>query len=131
MYPAASPPFGLLEVLERDRELDDGYGSLRLAILFVGADGIAAYDALFCQGRETPPPFAVVVQDHGMGGNYDRFGRGGLLERIALDCHAVPRWLLVAENTNPWESFVRLPDVEGDRGGMHNMLRFLYEKCDV
>lgn len=124
----AAAPFGFLEVLERDRECDDNHGARRLAILFLGADGIAAYDALFCQELGHSPPFAVVLQDHGFGGNYNWFGRGGLLERISRDCHVFPRWLLVADNTAPWQGFGRVPDVHGDPGGMHAHVRFLYER---
>ena len=124
----APAPFGFLEVLERDGEFDDNHGARRLAILFLGADGIAAYDALFCQEHSDSTPFAVVLQDHGFGGNYDRFGRDGLLERIVRRCNVAPHWLLVAENTVPWHGFGQVPDVDGDRGGMHNMLRFLHER---
>jgi hypothetical protein len=128
-YPSAlASAFGFLEVLERDQERDDGHGARRLAILFLGADGIAAYDALFCQEDSVSAPFALVLQDHGFGGNYDRFGRCGLLERLATRCEVMPRWLLVGENTEPWAGFVRVPGVEGDRGGMHAHLRFLYER---
>jgi len=123
-------PYGFLEVLERDQELDDNHGARRLAILFLGADGIATYDALFCQGHGTPPPFAVVVQDHGFGGNYDRFGEGGLLAHIVRECDAVPPWLLVGEDTDPWQGFVRVPGVEEDRGEMHHTPRSLFQRCD-
>jgi len=123
-------PFGFIEVLERDQNLDDNYGAPLIGIMFLGADGIAAYDALFCQQNGTPPPFAFVLQDHGFGGNYDRFGRGGLLENIANRCHAVPRWLLVADKTDPWDGFTRVPDVDGEPGGMYGVLHFLYEQCD-
>jgi hypothetical protein len=78
-----------LEVLERDRALDDSHGAHRLAILFLGVNGIAAYKALFCQENGTPP-FAIVLQDHGTGGNYDRFGHGGSLERIAKTYDVIP-----------------------------------------
>mgnify|MGYP001765460574 FL=1 len=121
-------PFGFLEILERDSDRDDNYGAPRLAILFLGADGIATYDALFCQRHSTSAPFAVVLQDHGFGGNYDSFGRDSLLERIATRCNVIPRWLLVADNTDPWLGFERVNNVDGDRGGMHNQLRFLYER---
>jgi len=127
----AAQPFGFLEVLERNHDLDDNHGARRLAILFLGADGIAAYDALFCQGLGHSVPFAVLLEDHGFGGNYDRFGRGGLLERIARHCDVLPQWLLVAENTLPWIGFERLPDVDGDPGGIHAQLRFLYQRRET
>jgi len=124
----AAAPFGFLEVLERDATLDDRHGARRLAILFLGADGFATYDALFCQGAGHSVPFAVLLQDHGFGGNYDSFGGGALLERIALRCNVVPRRLLVAEDTRPWQDFERVQCVEGDGGGMWNIDRFLYER---
>lgn len=46
-----SKPYGFLEVLERDAELGPEHGAARLAIIFLGADGHATYDALFCQGK--------------------------------------------------------------------------------
>jgi len=127
----ATAPFGFLEILERDYYLEDTHGAHRLAILFLGADGIAAYDALFCQKDSGPAPFAVVLQDHGFGGNYDSFGQGGLLERIARRCNIIPRWLLVAANTKPWQGFEPVPNVDGDHGGMHNTLRILHERREA
>lgn len=129
-FAVAAAPFGFLEVLERERELGDAHGATRLAILFLGADGVATHDALFCQRDGASAPYALVLQDHGYGGNYDRFGAGGLLERIARRCEVVPQWLFVAENTRPWDGFERVPNVDGDHGGMHNNLRFLYQRLD-
>jgi hypothetical protein len=122
--------FGYFVILERDPELGDSHGGPRLAVLFLGADGIAAYDALFCQADSPAPPFAVVLQDHGFGGNYHRFGQGGLVETIARQCHAYPPWLLVAANTRPWKGFVRVPGVEGAAGGMHATQRSLYARLE-
>lgn len=127
----AAAPFGFLEVLEREPELGDAHGASRLAILFLGADGVATYDALFCQRDSVSAPFALVLQDHGFGGNYDRFGSAGLLERISKRCEAVPQWLLVAEYTRQWDGFERVPNVDGDRGGMHSQLRFLHRRLDL
>ena len=70
-----------LEILQRESGLNDAHGPSRLAILFLGADAIATYDALFCQGDGTRSPYVVVLQDHGFGGNYDSFGEGGTLEQ--------------------------------------------------
>jgi len=124
----AAVPFGFFEVLELDESLDEKHGPVRLGILFLGADGIATYDALFCQSRKYPSPFAVVLQDHGFGGNYDRFGRGGLMERIARRCRVLPQLLLVAENTEAWQGFERIPGLNCDYGGMHNTPRVLCQR---
>jgi len=124
-------PFAFLEVLAREEGLTDDHGAKRLAILFIGSDGIATYDAMFCQHDGTLPPFAVLVQDHGFGDNYDKFGSGGLLERLALRCQALPKWLLVAvkDNTNKaWQGYRQIDNVECERGGMHRNQRFLFER---
>lgn len=122
--------FGFLEVLERDDNLDDNHGARRLAILFLAADGIAVYEALFCQHDRIANPFVVVLQDHGCGGNYDRFGGDGSFERVARSCDVMPQWLLIAEKTRPWNQFERVPNLDGDRGGMHDNLRFLYRRLE-
>lgn len=120
-------PYGFLEILERDTNFDDAHGAQRLSILFLGADGHATYDALFCQTPQRPP-YAVVLQDHGFGGNYDQFGRGGLMEKIATTAQVFPELLLVGSNTQPWDGYARVPAVEGSLGGMHNQLRHLYQR---
>ena len=121
--------FCFLEVLERDKELGDDHGARRLAILFIGVDGIAAFDALFCQGNVPTHQLIVVLQDHGFGGNYNRFGRGGLME-LATTSNMFdsvrPLWLLVAENTCAWSGFTRVRNVHCCIGGANRHKRCLY-----
>ena len=97
-------PFGWFVVLDRQGCGED-HGPRRLVILFIGGDGIASYDALYCQGDGTPPPFLAVIQDHGWGGNYDRFDQGGLLELIAQRSGVRPEYLLVGEHSNEWQCY--------------------------
>ncbi|MFI0846036.1 hypothetical protein [Mesorhizobium sp. IMUNJ 23232] len=118
-------PFGFVEILERDRALDDKHGPTRLAIIFLGADGIAAYDTLFCQGDGTPAPFALIVQDHGSGGGYARFDDQSLLFRVAERCNSWPEYLLVAKNSKAWRGYDRV-EADGEPGGMHGHVRQLY-----
>lgn len=124
-------PYGFLEILQRDGAHQETHGPDRLAILFLGADGIATYDALFCQGNGRKAPLATVVEDHSFGCNYDKFGNGGLLDQLAHRTAALPRFLLVAETTTAWEGYDRIAGVDGDRGGMHKTLRFLYERREA
>ena len=133
---AIAPPYGFLEILERSPTLGDDHGALRLAILFLGVDGIAAFDALFCQGNFRKDQLIVVLQDHGFGGNYDRFGRGGLMELAAtrnMFDPVRPLWLLVAENTSAWSGFTQVRNVHCCIGGQHSHKRYLYvrERADL
>jgi len=113
----------VLEVLERDDELGDDHGPSRLALLFAALDGFDVFEHVFVRGGRAP--LAIVLQDHGLGGNYDRFGRGGRLDRLAVAA-ARPRWALVGDDTDPWSDYERRHDC--GRGGMHWMSRHLYER---
>ena len=129
---ASVEPFGLYVVLRRDEDHDDSHGPERLALLFVGGDGHAAYDALYCQADGTPPPFLVVVEDYGFGGNYSSFGTRGLLERIACRCDVLPRWLLVGPrgrggSYRPWSGY-RDTGATPEHGGMQGRPRRLFRR---
>lgn len=119
-------PFGFLEVLERNADLTNEYGAQRLAILFLGADGHATYDALFCQRNNRPAPYAVLLQDHGFGGNYSNFGANGVMEKIAQATQVLPAWLIVGPHTQAWLGYKQVDGVEPDLGGMHGNKRSLY-----
>lgn len=116
-------PFGLFSVHQRLEGFGSEHGPKRIAILVLGADGAASYDGLYCQGGS--PPYAVLLQDHGFGGNWDRFGAGGVLQKLATDFN-LPTWLLVADNTKPWPGYQKVSD--STCGGMHNHARFLWKK---
>ena len=61
---SAADPWGMLAILQRDEEFDDQHGPQRIAILFLGADGVATYDALFCQAQSHPLFATTAVQDN-------------------------------------------------------------------
>lgn len=130
MRRSQGPPFGMAVMLERDAEFDESHGPQRLAIMFLGADGIATYDALFCQAGVDRMPEVMVLQDHGFGGNYNRFERGGLLEELAQKTGRSPRWLYIAdENTEPWSGYHLVNEAGEERGGSGNHRRRLYRKA--
>lgn len=118
-------PYGVLCIFDREIGYGNDHGPERLALIYLGADGIATYDALYCQtGCRTP--YGLLLQDHGFGGNYDRFGRGGLMEQIATKTGVFPEWML--SDRDEWTGFNRIPDVEATRGGQHNQNRFLFSR---
>lgn len=125
MLPSITP-FGFLELFEREEAFDDHHGAHRLAMLFLGADGIATYDALFCQATSTAKPWCTVLVDHGTGGNYSGFGADGWMVRIARETQIFPELLLVSQNTKPWMGYTKVADLEPSIGGMHRQKRWLY-----
>ena len=109
-------PYALLAVLERKPNFGDDHGPERLAILFLGADGIATYEAVFANGN-APQFFGFLLQDHGFGGNYSRFGRGGLLEKIMNASKVYPHFILT-EYDDPYDGYAKVEwaDPAGSRG---------------
>lgn len=120
-------PFAVFAVLEREESRGDDHGPQRLALLHVGGDGYATFDALFCQ-KNSRLPYAVLLQDHGFGLNWNHQGFGGEsdLWRLAQQKdELLPKWLFVAtDNTSPWPGYreVSSPNF----GGMHNVPRSLF-----
>ena len=120
-------PYATLAILDREPDFGDSHGPARLALLQIGGDGFLAFDALFCRpGRREP--FAIVLQDHGFGGNYGKFGRGGLLERIAQRAGRFPEWMLLGASTQPWSGYERVPECQPSIGGMHRVERVLMRR---
>ena len=121
-------PFCFLEIMERDEQYDDSHGAKRFAVLFLFADGIATYQAFFTPKGLGKTPYVLILQDHGFGGNYDLFGKGGLMERIAEDGSGHPEWALVADNTRVWEGYDEIADLEPVDLGGRTHVRKLFRK---
>lgn len=122
-------PYCFMEIFERNADRDETHGSSRFAIIFLCGDGIASYDAIFCNEKSNvPAPFVLVLQDHGFGCNYDRFGAGGLMEEVALRTGVYPKYMLVAEHTKPWKGYKQIPNQMPVPGGMHQIPRSLYQR---
>ena len=66
-------PYGFTEVLERNADKDE-WGAERFAITLLFADGIATYFQLFVK-QFVKAPWLFLLQDHGFGCNYYRFGK--------------------------------------------------------
>jgi hypothetical protein len=126
--PEGATPYACLALMERLKDLGDQGGSRRLAILFLGADGHASYDALFCQEGLEHAPFAALIQDHGWGGDYSSFASGGVMETIAIRTNVLPDYLLADHDSQPWSGYTRCDGVEASTGGQHGSKRILLER---
>lgn len=118
-------PYCFMEVFERNADKDDSWGAERLAVTFLLADGINAYEQLFVS-QYKKSPWIFLLQDHGFGGNYDRFGRGGALDRIMQKVEEKPEFVICGVNTDVWGGYFRINRVLATCGGMHRTTRHLY-----
>lgn len=112
---------------ERDSNQDDSWGAEHFVVTFLYADGIDTYYQLFVK-EYTKDPWLFLLQDHGWGGNYDCFGRGGLLDAIINKSGLYPEYVICADNTKIWRDYMRIKGVLPVYGGMHNNRRDLYER---
>ena len=69
----------------------------------------------------------AVIEDYGFGGNFDRFGKGGLLERIARKCSVRPEFLLVGKPSEPWTGYENT-GASPEPGGMWARSRHLFRR---
>lgn len=116
-------------VYERNSEYDDCWGARRIAMLLVGAEAHGAYRWLYGGIFAKNPPFGVLLQDHGFGGNCsgDRFDNPLSPMVATARTNGWPRFLVVGEGTKPWPGFVRIAGVKPSVGGMQRNIRVLHE----
>ena len=121
-------PYCFSLIMERDKDQDDSRGAEHFVITFLFADGIATYYQLFVK-EYSKAPWIFLLQDHGLGGNYDRFGKGGLLDSIIVESSICPVFVICGDNTRIWKGYRRVKGVASVYGGMHHNRRdlFIYE----
>jgi hypothetical protein len=98
----------LLTILCRNQDLTDTHGPERLAFLHIQAE--AVWVCLNIWHSVDPDPFAVLLKDHGFGGNWTTFGGAeGVLYDIAQQT-VFPEYLLVAKGTEEWPNYEAVSD---------------------
>jgi len=117
----APAPYARLVILERDSGRAEG--AERLAVLFLGADGHATFEAVFANGN-APDLFGYLLQEHGWGCNYDRWGRDGLCDRIMHRSNEFPRVVFTEQEDAVFDGYRKVDGLtqSGRRG------RDLYER---
>ena len=121
-------------VYDRRSGYGDEHGATRLAILFVRAEAHSAYEQIYGDRFRTNPPFAVIIQDHGLGCNFTNHSFGypesGYIGSPIFNAarrNGLPRFLLFSEpgGTELWPGYVKVENVRPTFGGMHRNRRWL------
>ena len=118
-------PYCFTLIMERNEDQDDSRGARHFAITFLFADGIATYYQLFVR-EYAVAPWIFLLQDHGLGCNYDLFGRGGLLDAIIRENRCYPPFVLCGDDTRIWDGYERIKETMPINGGMHHNPRSLF-----
>ena len=66
-------PFVTWSVFQRDDGLDSEHGAERFSLLYLCADGVAAFQALYLSNQCFPQGIAIIQPGHAMGGNWTDF----------------------------------------------------------
>lgn len=73
-------------ILGRDQDFSDAHGPERFSLIYICADGAAAYLSMYSAEAIAPRALAIIQPGHGFGGNYTNFTRrDGLLAHIVLE----------------------------------------------
>lgn len=122
-------PYCFMEIFERNAERDDNWGAERFAVTFLFADGIATYYQLFVKEYKKAP-WIFLLQDHGFGCNYDKFGKGGILDRIISSSRCKPDYVICDRHQNVWNGYSQIDGVNPvvRRIWTHQYLRYLFSK---
>lgn len=120
------------EILERDGDKDNSHGAERMALTLLCEDGIDFYYQLYC-GQYKTQPWLFMLQDHGLGCNYDHFGKGGLLNEIIKTTRCKPEFVICekAPGTQIWYGYELIEDVNPIIAGIHHNIRYLYRRRRV
>ena len=124
-YAHVDKSYCFTEILERDENMDEEWGAKRFACTLLYADAIQAFFQIFVK-QYKKAPWIVLLQDHGLGGNYDSFGKGGLLDAIIKKEKVRPKFVLCAvHGTDIWDGYEKV-EAGVTFGGMHYSRRTLF-----
>jgi hypothetical protein len=108
--------FGLRAKLVRQHD------GISVDFIYLATEAAQTYANLLLAGLR---PTIVVLQDHGFGGNWTKFGgHAELFEQAQV---ALPRYLLVAKGTGVWPGYTQISGGHADAGQMHSFERAIFE----
>lgn len=111
-------PFAHWAVLERDGEYGEEHGPKRFSLLFLGAEGVAAYAGLYLANKITPKGIAIIQPGHAFGFNWTNFfDWNAPLARTVRSGKSMPEYffyggLTYQYNVCPWPGYQQIDRVD-------------------
>lgn len=90
------PPFCIWAIMEREPDFPEEHGPLRFSLLYLCADGAAAFQALYLANHAVPKAIAIIQPGDAFGWNWTSFTNPNtILGRSVLDNpNGQPKWLM-------------------------------------
>ena len=111
-------PFCEWVIFERDRDKDESHGPKRFSLLYLGADGVAAYQAIYLSNNIRPKIIAIIQPGSGFGFNWTEFrdeneifARSVFYNRNLLPDYIIHGWWYtpLEQNNGPiWNEYARI-----------------------
>ena len=111
-------PFAHWAVLERDGEYGEEHGPKRFSLLFLGAEGVAAYAGLYLANKITPKGIAIIQPGHAFGFNWTNFfDWNAPLARTVRSGKSMPEYMFYGGYTYgynhcPWQGYSQIDRVD-------------------
>ena len=103
--------FAIWSILERDNSLGEQHGPKRFSLLYIRAEGAAAYQALYQSNDILPKLVAFIRPGVGFGGNYGEFTTV-LLDTMLMHPKGLPAEMLLwrgrnwgSQEAEPWSKY--------------------------
>jgi hypothetical protein len=83
-------------IFERDPDKDDSHNPSKFSLLYLYADGVAAYQALYLSNKIAPKMIAIIQPGYGFGGNYTDFRdrKRIFAKSIFYDTNLLPKYII-------------------------------------
>lgn len=89
-------PFCRWTIFQREKTLSDDHGPFRFSLLYLYADGVAAFQALYVSNKLVPKAVAVIQPGHSFGGNWTDFTNPEKIfaKSVMANPSGKPEWIL-------------------------------------
>lgn len=118
-------PYGYLAIYDRKSEYNEIHGAARIAVIILGGDPTALYDAIFVNNNIQPHILVLFDPGSTKCGN-SCFGKDGLLNKLAVKTNIFPKYVYCAINTVSWDNYEKVYCVSSEYAGCTHF--YLYKK---
>lgn len=100
-------PFCVWSIFQRRGEFSVGHGPVRFSLLFICADGVATFQALYLGNSITPKAVAIIQPGHGFGYNWSDFTDPEQVFARVLHANpaGLPKMLIYGGIGRDWKSY--------------------------